>query len=67
MRIEKQIKTVITIEMDLPNAEILCADILYLLECTKDLAGMVPGGAVFAADDCRQRLTEFLSALQDQC
>ena len=50
--------------MDEFAVEQLAADIFFLLECTKDLSGIVPGGAVFAAEDCRKRLGEFLGTLK---
>jgi hypothetical protein len=66
VRVSTELKKVITTEMSPADAEVLCADLFFLLECTKDLAGMVPGGSVLHAEDCRKRLAEFLEMLRGQ-
>ena len=50
--------------MEATEAETLCADLLFLLEATKDIAGMVPGNSVASAIGCRERLAEFQKELK---
>ncbi len=64
MQVSKAVRTVIVFEMEVTEAEVICADLLFLLESTKDIAAMVPGGSVASAIECRERLEKLQSELK---